>query len=328
MKELISIIVPIYNSEQFLTECLDSLQMQSYRNIEVIMINDGSGDGSPGICRRYCECDPRFILLEQENKGLPMARNAGLDIAKGAYICFVDSDDFVGREYVEILYSNIKEYQADVSMCNYVKFGEEGVYDKGEAENKKKEENDITILDKVVILRKLATVGPNNQSEEMAVCWNKMVSHKFFEDGLRFPDKLHEDEFMVNEYIFRLKKAVWTDDRLYYYRQRSSSIMGERQKKNMRHLDALEAIRSRIELFKEQEYITVFTDILYSYFENAVIMYFKLFDKNNRSELKRKIYPQYFATLWRYRRKLGLRKQLRYGLFLISPKQFRRRYWI
>ena len=151
--ELITVIVPIYNSEYYLEECLDSLQRQSYQNIEIILINDGSTDGSADICRRYCEGDSRFVLIEQNNKGLPLARNAGLDIASGDYICFVDSDDYVDEKFIEILYQNIKAFCADISICGYIKFEGEGCYLPHKT-------NMPRNIDKLEMVQKLATVGP------------------------------------------------------------------------------------------------------------------------------------------------------------------------
>lgn len=315
--ELITVIVPIYNSEYYLEECLDSLQRQSYQNIEIILINDGSTDGSADICRRYCEGDSRFVLIEQNNKGLPLARNAGLDIASGDYICFVDSDDYVDEKFIEILYRNIKAFCADISICGYIKFEGEGCY-------MPRKTNMPRNIDKLEMIQKLATVGPGNQSEEIVICCNKMINNAIFQ-GLRFPDKLHEDEFIINDYILRMGKAVYTDAKLYYYRQHTTSITGD--KKNMRHMEALEAVRRRVEIFRTKEYESVFKDILYSYFENAVIMYFKLLERGKGYELKKKIYPQYINILLHNRKELGIRKLLRYVLFLISPGLFRRRYW-
>ena len=105
--ELVSIVVPVYNVEKYLWECLYSLKEQSYKNIEVIMVNDGSTDGSRDICEKICE-DKRFILINKKNGGLSSARNAGIDVARGEYITFVDSDDFVDQDFVQRLYDSVK----------------------------------------------------------------------------------------------------------------------------------------------------------------------------------------------------------------------------
>ena len=119
MKELISIIVPVYNVEQYLDDCLISIINQTYKNIEIILIDDGSTDKSGKICDEYAKKDSRIIVIHKENGGVSSARNAGLRIAKGAYIGFVDPDDWIAEDMYEVLYSNAKKYDADVSVCKY-----------------------------------------------------------------------------------------------------------------------------------------------------------------------------------------------------------------
>lgn len=119
MKELISIIVPVYNVEQYLDDCLISIINQTYKNLEIILIDDGSTDKSGKICDEYAKKDSRIIVIHKENGGVSSARNAGLRIAKGAYIGFVDPDDWIAEDMYEVLYSNAKKYDADVSVCKY-----------------------------------------------------------------------------------------------------------------------------------------------------------------------------------------------------------------
>ena len=103
-KPLISIIIPVYNAEKYLKKCLDSVINQTYKNLEIILVDDGSTDKSPEICDKYAEKDSRIIVLHKENGGVSSSRNAGLDIFKGEYLSFVDSDDYVEPDYIEYLY--------------------------------------------------------------------------------------------------------------------------------------------------------------------------------------------------------------------------------
>lgn len=119
MKELISIIVPVYNVERYLDDCLISIINQTYKNLEIILIDDGSTDKSGKICDKYIKKDNRIIVIHKENGGVSSARNAGLRIAKGAYIGFVDPDDWIAEDMYEVLYFNAKKYDADVSVCKY-----------------------------------------------------------------------------------------------------------------------------------------------------------------------------------------------------------------
>lgn len=116
---IISIIVPVYNVELYLRQCLDSILSQTFKDWECILIDDGSTDSSPSICDEYVSRDSRFKVAHKINEGLSSARNEALKLAKGEYIGFVDSDDWIEPEMYEVLYSNIKEYNADISMVGY-----------------------------------------------------------------------------------------------------------------------------------------------------------------------------------------------------------------
>ena len=119
--ELISIIIPIYNVENYLRQCLDSIVAQTYQNFECLLINDGSPDNSSDICREYVAKDTRFRYFEKENGGVSSARNLGIERSEGAYITFIDSDDWVDSDYLEVLYSAILEEQADIAVSTYKK---------------------------------------------------------------------------------------------------------------------------------------------------------------------------------------------------------------
>ena len=118
-QELISIIVPIFNTEKHLHQCLDSISSQSYENFECLLINDGSTDASASICREYVAKDARFRYFEKENGGVSSARNLGIERSGGAYITFIDSDDWVEFDYLEVLYSAIIQETADISVSTY-----------------------------------------------------------------------------------------------------------------------------------------------------------------------------------------------------------------
>ena len=124
MNEKITVIVPVYNVEHYLDKCLDSLINQTYKNLEIIVINDGSTDNSGIICQEYAQKDNRIIYIEKENGGLSDARNVGLDKMTGSYVTFIDSDDWVESDYVEVLYNKLIEYRADIAVGNYCKFNE------------------------------------------------------------------------------------------------------------------------------------------------------------------------------------------------------------
>ena len=119
-KELISIIIPVYNVQQYLSRCIDSVLRQTYPHFELILVNDGSPDESPQICDDYAKRDGRIKVIHKTNGGLSSARNAGLDIALGAYITFVDSDDWIHEQYLEKLFSMITSHNADIAVANFI----------------------------------------------------------------------------------------------------------------------------------------------------------------------------------------------------------------
>lgn len=316
---MVSVIVPVYNTGDYLRECLEALKQQTYDNLEIIMINDGSTDNSGDICREFSEKDFRFILIQQENRGLAMSRNAGLEKASGKYVCFVDSDDLVHERYVEVLYENLVRYQADISMCNYLKFrGKTELH--GDVDNIHKE------MFPKQMLYAITTTGPDNISEKVVVAWNKMIRMDIIK-GLRFKNRLHEDEFMINDLILNLSSGVWTDAVLYFYRQRPESITGEKNKKDFRHLDMLDAVYERLLIFSGPDYKELFPDLLRSYFENSTVVYYDLMAPGNFWHVWKKVVPRYFAVLLKYRKKLTGKQFVHYGLFLISPLLYRKKYW-
>ena len=124
--ELISVIIPVYKVEKYIERCITSVKKQSYFNIEIILVDDGSPDNCGIICDKYAETDSRIKVIHKKNGGLSDARNAGLDIATGQYICFIDSDDYIEKDTLKDMYNNIVMTRADITICNYYTVDSEG----------------------------------------------------------------------------------------------------------------------------------------------------------------------------------------------------------
>lgn len=318
--DLISVIVPVYNVEMYLDDCLLSLKNQTYKNIEIIMVNDGSTDNSTNICKEFCKSDNRFILIEQKNQGLGVARNTGIKHAKGKYLCFVDSDDLVHRDYIMIMYKNLIGFGAYISMCGYVKFND------GENPDLHDESKNIPFLcEEEQLISELATTGPGNKCEPLVIACNKLICADFFKQ-IKFPAKLHEDEFLAHEYILSKKKIARTYKPLYFYRQRITSITGNNHINDFRHFDIVDAMELRLKAFSKEENV-YFKKILISFFENLTVVYLIRSNRSNKVRCILKVYPVYFKNLFKYSCKLTLREFLHYLLFLISPVSFKKRYW-
>ena len=216
---LITIILPIYKVEKYLAKSIESVINQSYKNLEIILVDDGSPDTCGKICDLYAEKDSRIKVVHKENGGLSSARNSGLDIATGEYICFIDSDDYVDSQYIERLYNEIKSGSFDLVACDF-----EYVYEKDNS-NKKSGlvEKDITIEGREKIISHL--LG-NKYYLLLTVAWNKIYKRDLFE-SLRYTNGIiHEDEDIAYKILHKCNNVKIIKDSLYFYLQRESSIMG------------------------------------------------------------------------------------------------------
>lgn len=212
---LISIIIPIYKVEPYLRRCLDSIVNQTYTNLEIILVDDGSPDGCPAICDEYATKDKRIIVIHKENGGLSDARNAGLDICKGKYISFVDSDDWVADCYIEILFDSIKKYNADISVCKFKKTA----YSINLRTDKI--ESSFQVLSSLEAVKKLWTPD----SPYFGTAWAKLYKKKLWND-IRFPiGQIHEDDYTLYKILFNAINTVFLETSLYFYFQRNDSIM-------------------------------------------------------------------------------------------------------
>ncbi len=250
MEELISVIIPVYNVKPYLKECVDSVINQSYRNLEIILVDDGSNDGSEMICDEYCKKDSRVKVIHQENKGLSVARNIGIEHSKGDFLTFVDSDDYIHKEMLMVLYDSIKEYDSDISVCNYSNAG------MLEVVNKK-------------------NVKVFNELEEMlgelykdnCICfgtaWGKIYKRKIF-DEIRYPaNRRYEDNFVAHRIFEIANRLVYSDNKLYCYRLRKDSIMNMAY--SLKNLDEIDAIYDRMNFVKERGYEYFYNRDFYRY---------------------------------------------------------------
>ena len=214
---LISIIVPVYNVEQYLVRCIDSILHQTYTNLEVILVDDGSTDNCPSICDSYSIKDERIKVIHKQNGGLSSARNVGLDAANGEYIGFIDSDDFILPEMYEVLFRLIKDSNADIGLCSFQRVDEEGNPLHG----------DDDIFEPEVLSGGEALTAFMTKQWRYVIVWNKLYEASIFLN-IRFPEgRLHEDEFVVHHVLNKCRRIASTSTAMYMYTQRSNSIMGK-----------------------------------------------------------------------------------------------------
>lgn len=223
--ELITIIVPIYNVEQYLKQCIESLLQQSYKNIEIILVNDGSTDRSADICEIFRKKDNRIKVVNKSNEGLGYARNSGLKIANGKYVTFVDSDDYVDEDLIKELYSSIKENNVDTCIGGFKR-----VDDNGNILSISKYSNNIYRENNVfdnLLPRMLGSYGKKSDSIRMSV-WNSMYSMEIIkENKIEFPSEreyISEDIIFDIEYYKFSKGVSIIDSCKYNYRLNINSL--------------------------------------------------------------------------------------------------------
>lgn len=239
MNDLISVIVPIYKVEQLLSRCIESLLNQKNTNFELILVDDGSPDQCGLICDNYAQKDSRIKVVHKQNGGLSDARNAGLKIATGEYIAFVDSDDWVAPDYLSSMLEALRISESDICECEVLRTS-------GKVEFEHITQNDMEVYSAVEALKQLVIDGVFHQ-----YVWNKLYKRSCIEE-IYFPvGKTNEDEFWTYQVFGKAQKIVKTSKTLYYYFQREGSIMGSEY--NLKRLDALEAKQQR-QIYIEQQF--------------------------------------------------------------------------
>lgn len=227
MDDLISVIVPIYKVEEYLKKCVDSIINQTYKNLEIILVDDGSPDNCGKICDFYSIKDHRIRVIHKKNGGLSAARNVALDVASGAYITFIDSDDYIEENYISYLYNLAKKNNADISICEYLYITEED-----KVINHPRNDGKIIVMDQEKALYELLNSKLYSNS-----AWGKLYKKECF-SGVRYPcGKLYEDVPTTYKTFLKCEKIVYGAKALYYYLYRESAI--SKQSFSKERLDAV-----------------------------------------------------------------------------------------
>ncbi|MBQ8828028.1 MAG: glycosyltransferase [Clostridia bacterium] len=241
---LISILVPVYNVEKYLRQCIDSIIAQIYKNIEIILVDDGSTDSSGTICDEYSKKDSRIKVIHQKNQGLAAVRNVGISAARGEYIGFVDSDDFIAPDMYSDMLDLIQKYEADLAVCSIEYTDAGGISSKAQ--------RNFPFSDGCVDKIKYMDALCGTHCGMLAPAWNKLYKRYLF-NGINYPNgKLHEDEAVIHHICHACNKIVCTQKKYYFYRQRSESIMNNPF--TVKRFDNTDALIERVKFFKENGY--------------------------------------------------------------------------
>lgn len=306
--ELISIIVPVYNVSSYLRDCLDSILRQTYPNIEIICINDGSTDDSLEILNEYKDRDSRITIISQMNSGLSAARNTGLEAAKGEWVTFVDSDDCIHNKFIERTVFAANHTSSSLVITRYKSFsdikdlGINGLVCAHQIESKSITDNGLDIF-------KLAYT--QNDGVTLNTAWGKLYSRSLFSD-LRFPcGKIHEDEFTTYKTFIASSRATFLDDTFYFYRTRPGSIMKKLKPEDQ--IEVLDAFKNRVLAFKQRpdlqslaadDYLIRISEL---FFQLRSTSYFNILVDRYRKE---------YSSLFRL---LNQRSKVERGIAFISP---------
>ena len=220
---LLSIIVPIYNKEDYLRQCLDSIINQSYTNFEVLLVNDGSTDSSGIICQEYSERDSRFRYIEKKNGGVSSARNLGLELSEGAYITFIDSDDWIEFNYLEVLYNALRENNTDVAISSYKSYYLDGNFYLRVYSNQEEEFLRIGKRNRDVFLEEFPKLGKLNHDFHCIASKlfkRELLESQKFDESINYGEDLY---FFFNLYL-KIQSIIYVKEATYIYRQHGTNI--------------------------------------------------------------------------------------------------------
>lgn len=274
-KPLVSIIVPVYNVEYYLKQCLDSVINQTYKDIEIILIDDGSTDNSGKICEEYAKKDARIKFFRQKNKGLSAVKNRGIETASGDYIMFIDSDDYADVQLCEKLLDALTEQDSDMAVCHYSYIGDDGELLSTSDFGGYRPFPD-SVLTGNDYIESICRYG----SMICVVSWNKIYKKSVFKN-LRFAEgKLSEDELIIHHIADACSRIAIISGQYYYYRIRKGSITNTEHL--VKRLDNTYALLDRLNFIKERNYGAEFILELEKEIINDFIRSIRMLDKNNK----------------------------------------------
>ena len=298
---LVSIIVPCYNVESYLQRCVESLVAQTYKNVEIILVDDGSTDSTSRLCDKYSECNSNIIVKHQENQGLSEARNTGIQMANGEFLTFIDSDDFVSADYVEHLYDILKKNNADVSVSQFSLFYDDSVVKKMDASKCKTQ-----------VLRPHDAVKKMFYQElfDTTAC-AKLYKSSLFSD-IKYPSNLlFEDLATTYKLLLKANIIVVSNYSSYYYYMRSNSIEGSTF--SIRKYDSMLAVVKQLE--NDHLLLPIGKSVKCRIFSFVLHIYMGIPDNyEEKALLWRKIKMLRFGVLtdWKARRKARVAAMLSY----------------
>lgn len=272
METAISVIVPIYRVEKFLPQCIESVLNQTFTDFELILVDDGSPDRCPAICDEAAERDARVRVIHQANQGLSAARNAGIEAARGAWLSFVDSDDYIAPQFYEKLYQTAQRTDADCVMCSVQNVDESG---------KPIDSALMRVADEVKTGREVLRKIGRDDVTPYLTAWNKLYRRKLF-NTLRYPaGRQNEDVFVFAELFCQVQRAVCVAEPLYFYRKRIGSIMNSVV--TLRNLDEMWAYVNCFEHLQQDDEESTLKETEKRVFAKLTGVYYRVTEEDRHS---------------------------------------------
>lgn len=313
MDELISIIVPIYLGEKWLSRCIETIRKQTYTNLEIVLVDDGSPDRSGAISDEYALVDSRIKVVHKENGGLSDARNAGIDASSGQYIMFVDEDDMIHPQMVELMYQTMTYTGSDIVVCRF-----DSVPDK-----------DISVYPKITKVENPACFEGHDVMNQLefrnlltVVAWNKLYRRHIYNHYRYIKGRVHDDESAIHYFLHECKKIAYMNEVLYYYVQREGSITSKR--KWSYYSDGWIAYEERLKFLEDKGYteMTLWTkEQMLRYASNYYRNIYRVPEAKHIAKQMRTVFRQILADT--NVKKILTKQQIsRYRYFNINPKLF------
>lgn len=316
----ISVIIPVYNVEKYVAQAIESAQRQTYHDVEIILVDDGSGDRSGLICDAYAAKDRRIQVIHQSNAGLSAARNVGVERAQGEYLFFLDADDYMAEDCLEHMASCAQRYQADIVYAQHIKFQDATMPCKDMATTGK-----CVVMTKEQMLKQLMLVGPWAQENVVIAC-NKLYARRLFAQ-IRFPiGRTHEDEYVAHLLYDKASGIVFLDRLTYFYRVRAGSIMTDTTFHIERFPDSFDFGKDRMD-FCRDDMPQLYATSIRAYIDNMQVQYLLLDSASQHIRAGLGIWRRIISLLPQVWITQSHKYFVKTCFFLISPKHWRKRYW-
>ena len=312
-KNMVSIIVPVYNVEKYIKKCIDSIINQTYQNLEIILVDDGSPDKCGEICEEYSKKDNRIKVIHKENGGVSDARNAGLEKATGEYIAFIDSDDYIDKNYISTLYNMCITNKAEIAQCSFKRVTDNQIANEKDVENK------IVNMSGIEAIKNIF----KENYIEYTVAWNKLYKKSLF-DNIKYPKgKLHEDEATTYKLFYEAKIVSVTNEKLYYYYIRQNSITNT--KFSLRRLDYIEELEEQLKFFNDRNEEDIYLEVYYRYARSLLLFYFKCKTIENSEQIQNELYSKFKESVkYLKKQKVSIKRKIILQFGLVFPNLYKK----